>query len=76
MKKLMFELNEKETQNFDNFFKNHECAYPDRKSARKACGVDGAVATVTITMTTIGNVVICRCNACGKEEDITDYDSV
>lgn len=75
MKNLKFELNEKETQNFEKCLKEHECIHPDRKSARKACGIDGAALTISFTMTTLGNVIKVKCNACGKEEDITDYES-
>lgn len=76
MEHLKFELNPIEAKNFENWLKTHECIYSDRKKVREACGIDGAVATVSFTMTTLGNVVKVKCNACGKEADITDYDSI
>ena len=35
----------------------------------------GGKITVEITGTGLGNVYVCRCNACGATKDITDIDN-
>lgn len=64
----MFALDETEAKAALNWIKRHKCIH------RGNHGAIGGATTYSFTPTGIGVVVKLSC-ACGKEKDLTDYDS-
>ncbi|MBU6141855.1 hypothetical protein KGO95_01885 [Patescibacteria group bacterium] len=75
---LSFSVTDLELKRIRAFRKKHRCDLPnDRRMKRrkvKKTGPIGRRFTYSFTPTTIGTAVKIGC-ACGKEEDVTDYDS-
>ena len=76
MNKVVFELNEVELEKYKVWLKTHECTIKDKDHAHKEFGACGGMVKFIFTPTTLGNIVQAKCNACGAEIDLTDYDSV
>lgn len=63
----LFRLSSEEEKQLDEFKKKHRHKNGNISYA-------GGDITISFTPTGIGDVVICRCNICNKEKNITDYD--
>lgn len=79
--KMEFRISGVELERVRNFKKNHECFLPNasKKEQRllgqkKKQGAIGGQYTYSFTPTSLGTAVSMRC-ACGKEENVTEYDS-
>ena len=69
MKELVFKIQDKELENAENFIKKH----------RESCGAKYNLTlseyfTYIFTPTGLGTGKSIKCNLCGEEENITDYD--
>lgn len=66
-----FKLTEKETSEIQEFMKKHEnCCF--EKLNKHFFSTTGGQFSFIFTPTGLGNVVIIKCNACDKTEDVTD----
>ena len=61
---MIFELNEEETQKFNDWRNNHNCKQKD-------VGAIGGRFTFCFTPTSLGELATVKC-ACGKELDLTN----
>ena len=60
-------MTDKEKADYREFWEKH-----------RLCPITSAIGgkiTVEITGTSLGNVFVCKCNACGETKDITDIDN-
>jgi hypothetical protein len=72
MKQLRFFITDKEEKNRSKFLKEHiKCR--DSAFEEEAAPM---FSTYTITQTSIANMIKIKCSICGRELDITDYDSI
>lgn len=74
-KKSVFTISEKEMGSAMNFIKNHVCGLKkDPRTGDKKTGAIGGAISYNFTPTSIGMAITVNC-ACGKTENITDYDN-
>lgn len=74
-RKVAFTLSEEEMKSALIFINNHNCGLKtDPKTGTKKTGAIGGKTSYRFTPTSIGVAVTVLC-ACGKEENVTDYDS-
>ena len=66
---MTFELNENETQSFNAFCEKH-------RHSETYTGAIGGHISIRFTITSIGTMPTVRCDVCGEEENITDYDKL
>lgn len=71
---LIFKLDEKEVEEANKFYEKHKSC-PQLLLGKPWFSTTGGLITYEITPTGLGNVVVVRCNACGKKEDITNVDN-
>ena len=72
-KELIIKLNEKEVEAADKFYKKHKSC-PQLLLGKSRFSTEGGLLTYEITPTGLGDVIVIRCNACGKRENITNVD--
>ena len=66
-----FKLSDKEEQSFEEFRDKHK-----KCTDKLPMATDGKYPfTYVFTPGGVGTIVKVRCNGCGKEENITDYDN-
>lgn len=69
---MKLDLNETEKERTDTFLREHtNCC---RKQGKLYFSTIGGGITYLITPTGLGDLIVIRCNSCGKEETITDTD--
>ncbi|GEM_PF-1496648 len=72
---INFTLSGKELRETLNFSKKHKCGLEnDQRTGRKKTGAIGGSITYCFTPTSLGTMMAIKC-ACGKNKNITDYDS-
>lgn len=73
--KINFTLCGKELNEALKFRRNHPCSFKKRsKDRRQKTGAIGGETSYSFTPTSLGVIVTVLC-ACGKEKNVTDYDS-
>ena len=66
-----FELSDKEYESAEAFKKEHRAC-----TEKLPCATDGKYPfTYSFTRGSIGSIVKIKCNGCGKEQNITDFDN-
>ena len=72
---IAFTLGGKELKDAFGFIKNHKCDLKDEsRTGGKKVGAIGGRIGYRFTPTSLGIAALVKC-ACGKEKDVTDYDS-
>mgnify|MGYP006873230167 CR=1 FL=1 len=69
-----FTLIESETEQYQKFLKRHKKCQLDKNGKNKFAPNEGGI-SVTLTLTSLGNMVECKCHGCKTSKNITDYDS-
>lgn len=72
---MTFELDKKELENSEKFTKHHRetCVKKFKEQTGHTLAL-GEYFTWSFTPTGLGNACVVKCNLCGKEENITNYD--
>lgn len=63
---MNFKLNEVEQKAYEEFISQH------KGCASKFYSAIGGKISITFTPTGLGDIIVVKCNKCGKEKDITD----
>lgn len=71
----IFELTEEETKRAKDFINEHDHSEEFKKEGKFAFTAMGQQFSYEIIPGGLGNVVIIKCNHCGEERDITDYEN-
>ena len=66
-----FKLTEKEASEIQEFMKKHKNCCLEKLDKMFFSSIGGQF-SFTFTPTGLGNVVVIKCNACDKSEDVTD----
>lgn len=81
LRSVSFDIDAKTWARIHRFKNEHECSLPDASAKdqketgeRKRTGSIGGRWTYSFTPTSLGTAITVHC-ACGKEENVTDYDS-
>ena len=61
---MNFKLNEAEQKAYEEFISKH-------KDCKFSSTIGGKI-SITFTPTGLGDIIVVKCNECGKEKDITD----
>lgn len=67
-------LDEKEIEAYKKFYQEHKSC-PQLLLGRPMFSATGGLLTFEITPTGLGNIVVIKCNACGKRENITNEEN-
>lgn len=70
----VIKLDEKETEAYKKFYQEHKNC-PQLLLGRPMFSATGGLLTFEITPTGLGNIVVIKCNACGKKENITNAEN-
>ena len=73
-KELIIKLNEKEVEASNKFYEKHKSC-PQLLLSKSWFSTEGGLLTFEITPTGLGDVIVIRCNACGKKENITNVEN-
>lgn len=69
----LIKLDEKEVEAANRFYQKHKSC-PQLLLSKSWFSTEGGLLTYEITPTGLGDVIVIRCNACGKKENITNVD--
>ena len=70
----IFDLDETETEAAKKFIEEHNHQEEFRKQGKMGFSTLGQQFTYTFIPGGLGSTILIKCNHCGKEEDITNYD--
>ena len=73
-KELIIKLDEKEVEASNKFYEKHK-GCPQLLLGKSWFSTEGGLLTFEITPTGLGDVIVIRCNACGKKENITNVEN-
>ena len=73
-KELIIKLDEKEVEASNKFYEKHKSC-PQLLLGKSWFSTEGGLLTFEITPTGLGDVIVIRCNACGKKENITNVEN-
>lgn len=73
-KELIIKLDEKEVEASNKFYQKHKSC-PQLLLGKSCFSTEGGLLTFEITPTGLGDVIVIRCNACGKKENITNVEN-
>ena len=71
---LTFILNDAQQKQYNDFQKKHRDCYKDKRG-KLLRSLIGNTFSIIFTPTGIGNIIGVKCNSCGEEIDLTDYDT-
>ena len=70
----LIKLDKKEVEAANKFYEKHKSC-PQLLLGKPWFSAEGGLLTYEITPTGLGNIVVIKCNACGKRENITNEEN-